>query len=1435
MTQQERDEIRALVLSFSTRISDLPEVQSLSDADYITVVQDDGSKKHSKKATFRSLLELIKVHYPDNNGAKYQGVAHPTDSNVKLPAGTDGFWFAIDSGVYTNYGGIIVENSPKIIYYNVVTGEWSSDTLWGEVGGEIRVKLVEKDGNVVTNNIPITSQAVYTFGNDIVPSGSVGFGVLTEYDNDGNVLHTERLDTNPKTITTQNGAAYASIVYPVQQGNPPILENSTVTVSSTLRTLVEALYNYINEVLISKYDDEILRLGNELASIIIDKDRIAAQVHDLEGNMALLEITATQILARVSNAEGDIAQLYIRADEIGTRVENAEGDISTLVQRADSITATVQNAQGDIAQLQITAQAITSTVQNMQGDISEIRQTATDITARVQDAENNIASLEITSQAITSRVSDAEGNITQLQQTSTAISARLADAEGNINTLEITAQGLASRITDTEGNINTLTITASMLESQIQDAQGNISTLTQTAELISARVGNTEMGIAALTIRANEIAASVESIDGDIAALTITSDQLQSTVASHTGQISQITQRADEIEARVADTEGNVSVLTQTAASLTSQIQDINGNISVLEQTSESLTSRISTAEGDISVIEQTAYSISTRVEDLSGNVSILTQTVNGFETQVSDIEGNVSVLQQTATQLSSEISDVSGNVSSLSQTVTGFEFRVISVEGDVSSIHQDVNNIELRVQTTEGNVSSLSLDIDRINAQVSQINSDLGEYEEFVNGALEDLQDQIDGAIDTWFYNGTPTLNNLPASDWTTTELKDMHIGDIYYDNESGYAYRFTKDSTTGVYSWTLITDSAVVQALADAARAQDTADHKRRVFVVQPTPPYDAGDLWVKERTVGNTTTHEIYRCITSRADGNFNAADWGPADSYGYQVNKSNLEILSNAIIGQVTSITYNQDGTISSSSASTIQQTSESIKLQVANSAINTGLASGGSINNALLPTGIDITNGNITLIADHISLKNQSNITGLDLITIGEAPNQRVVIDVTSLNVNGIFSTSPGSVWASQLAGINSTAQGYADTAQSNAEDYADDAADDAYTNAVSQAATNASTYITQNVLPLITTAQTTADNAQSAVNGLGYLATALNDGTTAIGGGLVLTSLVGLGGTSGSGGAWEMWSGINGQYDDDAPGYGIGAWYGGDAVDCVTIPGWADMTNQQRLAAWDTYRYARSLFRLDGSGYLANGAITWGAAGDLHLLDNVYIGPNMDQTLSNISTFVTLLSTWFEDDIITVDGVAKHVLRINMSGDTHDTGFAGVVWNGFLITQGDQIIQRGTPGSGGGGGGASYLYELQDADDDLALPTTGSILYWGRKNGVNQWIGSSISSLTSGDVLIWENGVWKNKASSTIGGVTSVAGRTGAITLTTSDITNIETWISGKNYLTSIANLTFQKSSGTKVYNGGTATTIKAEDLSAVVLGDTVGTVTITT
>lgn len=112
-----------------------------------------------------------------------------------------------------------------------------------------------------------------------------------------------------------------------------------------------------------------------------------------------------------------------------------------------------------------------------------------------------------------------------------------------------------------------------------------------------------------------------------------------------------------------------------------------------------------------------------------------------------------------------------------------------------------------------------------------------------------------------------------------TPAEYPQIHFtisSDKTTNPDAGKSWRWVKEED-GTYKWTPIADSDAVKALQEAARAQDTADAKRRVFVVTPTTPYDAGDIWTQGEG------GDIMRCIESRATGNFESSDWDKASKY------------------------------------------------------------------------------------------------------------------------------------------------------------------------------------------------------------------------------------------------------------------------------------------------------------------------------------------------------------------------------------------------------------------------------------------------------------------------------------------------------------------------------------------------------------------------
>lgn len=163
---------------------------------------------------------------------------------------------------------------------------------------------------------------------------------------------------------------------------------------------------------------------------------------------------------------------------------------------------------------------------------------------------------------------------------------------------------------------------------------------------------------------------------------------------------------------------------------------------------------------------------------------------------------------------------------------------------------------------------------------EASEIANAAQSYAEQVNSSL---QAQIDGQIISWFRQVDALTTNSPASEWTTEALKNQHANDTYTNTSNGKCWRWQYAS--GAWSWGVISDTATQQALTAAARAQDTADGKRRVFTIQPAreQAYDVGDLWVNA-TYGTTYTDDLLKCKTAKIIGNaFDIAHWEKASRY------------------------------------------------------------------------------------------------------------------------------------------------------------------------------------------------------------------------------------------------------------------------------------------------------------------------------------------------------------------------------------------------------------------------------------------------------------------------------------------------------------------------------------------------------------------------
>ncbi|MFQ7266232.1 MAG: carbohydrate-binding protein [Paraprevotella clara] len=221
------------------------------------------------------------------------------------------------------------------------------------------------------------------------------------------------------------------------------------------------------------------------------------------------------------------------------------------------------------------------------------------------------------------------------------------------------------------------------------------------------------------------------------------------------------------------------------------------------------------------------------------------------------------------------------------SYKLEGKEFVNLSRE-DVMIIS---DNIKLSTGETvkeyiNGAVGDVQSKVDEVSGKVEDAVERLAEQQNYIAALqkiIEDLQDQIDGVIESHYGKTDPTTSNYPANEWTTEEQKQAHSNDTYTNLSTGKSWKWVKDGDT--WKWNAITDTATEKALAAAAKAQDTADGKRRVFVSQPTTgqAYDVGDLWVNA-TYWETYKNDLLRCKTAKKENEaFSISHWELASRY------------------------------------------------------------------------------------------------------------------------------------------------------------------------------------------------------------------------------------------------------------------------------------------------------------------------------------------------------------------------------------------------------------------------------------------------------------------------------------------------------------------------------------------------------------------------
>lgn len=454
---------------------------------------------------------------------------------------------------------------------------------------------------------------------------------------------------------------------------------------------------------------------------------------------------------------------------------------------------------------------------------------------------------------------------------------------------------------------------------------------------------------------------------------------------------------ADKANASTADLDKSIKAVDakaiaakQAAAEAQSKAENVASDLdsanAVIEQhTTElgELTTKVSNAVKK----SDSALSVSTEAKQTATEASTTaTSAYNDSQTALTQ--------STTATQTATAAKTTAESASKTASDSLKQSSAAVQTANQISTTLRTEYQTKAAADKIYATQSSLKQTSDSITASVSKTYA--------TKDALSALQNVADNAIESWRGTGVPTLENKPASDWTTNDDKKKHSGDLYYDKSTGKAYRFGSDDGV-TYTWELNQDTDVTKALEDAANAQTSANNAQASATAANTA---AGKAQLTANTaVSNAATAknaaDAAQSSANKAQGDVDKLKIDIPETYA---TKSSLTQTAESITANVESVKTTANSAVTA--ASKAQQTADAVTLN--------------------LSKNYNTKAQNDALYATQTSLKATSDSLGASISSTAKTA-QSAVEKATSLeaNLNGFKTTVSntygrgGNLWVNQ--------------------------------------------------------------------------------------------------------------------------------------------------------------------------------------------------------------------------------------------------------------------------------------------------------------------------------------------------------------------------------------------------------------------------------
>lgn len=575
-----------------------------------------------------------------------------------------------------------------------------------------------------------------------------------------------------------------------------------------------------------------------------------------------------------------------------------------------------------------------ATKENAKG-IDEAKKDAANATSKANEASNKADVATNTANSANEKANEANTKAETATNTANSANTKADEAKADAANANTKADSATETANSAYSKADTATETANSASQNAQKAQENAA-----AAIRNANNAVTEAG------KATEIANSANTKSEQATDLANSANQAASTASSIASEAKKTAENAKATAEEGVAAAKDVASKAQAAADKAQA--DANANTKAVAQ-AQSAADAAKKAAADA---QEKAENVESNLESANAVIEQHSNKLGELSTKVSNAVTNADAAltasteaKQTATEASTTANTAyrdsqTAITNSTKATQTATEAKT-TAESAVTTANDSLKQSSSAVQTANRIQNTLTTDYqtkadsDLLYATKSSLTetSESIKMEVSANYAtkstVEALQNVADNAIESWRGSGVPTSENKPASDWTTTEEKKRHSGDLYYDKDTGKAYRWGSDDGV-VYSWVLNQDTDITKALQDASNAQKSADNAQTTANGAVTAAGNAQKSADGAQSTANSAKTAAANAQKT-ADTVQTNVDQLKIDIPNTYATKASLETTANSITAQVESVSTTANSAVTA--ASKAQQTADAINVNL----------------------------------------------------------------------------------------------------------------------------------------------------------------------------------------------------------------------------------------------------------------------------------------------------------------------------------------------------------------------------------------------------------------------------------------------------------------------------------------------------------------------